>query len=67
MIGVEGYSMYLLTRFGEPEPWSAEEVNAHLDGVREEMANRKFHSWLPVRRVWAQKPYDAPAPVSSAA
>ena len=36
-----------------------EEVDAHLKGVREEWANKKYHIFTDSRRVWAQKPYDA--------
>ena len=58
MAGMEGYAMYLLTRYGEPEPWSSEKVHVYLANVRKEMENPRVHAYLFKRRVWAQKPMD---------
>lgn len=58
-VGLEGYAMQLLTHFGLPEPWSPDEVKAHLQGMLEEWANKKYHMYSLSRRIWCQKPYDA--------
>lgn len=63
MGGIEGYTMFVLTKFGEPEPWSPEEVQVYLAKVRKEVESGGFHSYLFKRRVWAQKPYDTEAKV----
>ena len=47
-----------MTKFGEPGPWSAEEVQVFLAKVREEMAAPGLRSYVYKRRVWAQKPLD---------
>lgn len=56
LTGLEGYALMLLTKFGEPTPWSTEEVQAFLEGMREEMMDRKRHTYIYTRRVFAQKP-----------
>lgn len=50
--------MLILTHFGEPEPWTAEEVQVYLAKVRNEI-NSGYHVYVPMRRVWAQKPLNA--------
>ena len=50
---------FLLTKFGEPEPWSAEEVQVYLAKVRDDINNRKYHAYSSVRRIWARKPLNA--------
>lgn len=49
---------YLLTKFGDPEPWSPEEVQVLLAKVRKDMDNKDYHAYSRIRRVWAQKPLD---------
>ena len=34
--GMEGYAMWLLTKFGAPTPWPADEVQVYLAKVREQ-------------------------------
>lgn len=58
-LGLEGYAMFLLTHFGSPKPWTPEEVQLLLLGLRNDLDNRRIHSYTPFRRVWAQKPLDA--------
>ena len=55
---LEGYLAYVMTRYGEPEPWSSEEVQAHLVKVMEEFATPGLHMYCFKRTVWAQKPLD---------
>ena len=55
--GIEGYAMYLLTKFGDPQPWSAEEVQVFLAKVRKEM-EKGYHCYLTFKRVWARKPLE---------
>lgn len=53
--GLEGWAMFLLTKFGEPKPWSADEVRVYVAKVRQELQNPGLHIWHYTRRVWAQK------------
>lgn len=57
--GMEGMCMYLLTKFGDPEPWSPEEVKIYTAKARKELENREYHAYVKMRRVWAQKPLEA--------
>jgi hypothetical protein len=43
--GMEGYAMWLLTKFGAPTPWNADEVQVYLAKVRAEMKNPHIHGW----------------------
>lgn len=43
--GLEGYAMWLLTKFGAPEPWSKEEVQLHLTKVRKDLNNPRIHGY----------------------
>ncbi|KAJ5689817.1 hypothetical protein N7462_004209 [Penicillium macrosclerotiorum] len=54
--GMEGYAMYLLTKYGEPQPWSKEEVMVYVAKVRKDLANPRHHVYHRAKRVWAQKP-----------
>ncbi|KAJ5951700.1 uncharacterized protein N7479_010113 [Penicillium vulpinum] len=54
--GMEGWGMYLLTKFGVPTPWTKEEVQVLLAGVRKELQNPHVHMWQYARRVWGRKP-----------
>lgn len=49
--------MFLMTHFGEPEPWTPEQVKVFLaEKLIPEMSNIKYHCYGFARRVWAQKP-----------
>ena len=61
LAGMEGYALFLLTHFGAPTPWSAEEVQVYLAKVRNEIHAGKYHTYFPIRRVWAQKPFETKA------
>ena len=56
--GMEGYTLFLLTKYGSPEPWSAEEVQVYLAKVRKDVEIPGLHAHYLKRRVWAQKPFD---------
>ncbi|KAJ5611373.1 hypothetical protein N7510_008092 [Penicillium lagena] len=43
MRGLEGWCMWLLTKFGAPEPWSLEKVQAFVAQIRNELKNPRFH------------------------
>lgn len=43
---------FLLTKFGEPEPWTPEQVQVYLAKVRQELNNSGYHSYIKFRRVW---------------
>ncbi|KAJ5100602.1 hypothetical protein N7456_006654 [Penicillium angulare] len=57
--GFEGYGMFLLTKFGDPVPWTKDEVHVYVAGLRKDLTNPKFHLYHGARRVWARKPYPA--------
>lgn len=41
--GLEGYIMFVLTRFGEPEPWLKDEVLVYAAKIRSELTNPRHH------------------------
>jgi hypothetical protein len=43
MTGIEGWCMWLLTKFGAPEPWSMEKVQAFIAQIHNELKNPRFH------------------------
>lgn len=43
--GLEGYAMWLLTKFGAPEPWTKEEVHVFLASVRKELLDPNIHAY----------------------
>lgn len=47
-----------MTRFGEPTPWTPDEVQVFLAKVRQEANAPGLHAYWPKKRVWAQKPFD---------
>ncbi|KAJ5976425.1 hypothetical protein N7481_010132 [Penicillium waksmanii] len=53
---LEGWALWLLTKFGAPSPWSNEEVQVYLANVRSELRNPRIHAYELARRVWARKP-----------
>ncbi|KAF3011295.1 hypothetical protein E8E15_002626 [Penicillium rubens] len=53
---MEGWVIWMLTHYGEPEPWTKEEVHMYLAKVREELKNPHIHAYEPTKRVWARKP-----------
>lgn len=40
---MEGYGMFLFTKFGDPVPWSKEEVQVYTAKLRNELKNPRFH------------------------
>ncbi|KAJ5637128.1 hypothetical protein N7490_007007 [Penicillium lividum] len=60
--GMEGYCMWLLTRYGHPAPWSMEEVLVYLAELRKEIINPRNHCYHRARRIWARKPYHSTEP-----
>ncbi|KAJ5100604.1 hypothetical protein N7456_006656 [Penicillium angulare] len=57
MSGCEGWCMYLLTKFGDPEPWKKEEVLVYISKLRKELQNPRHHNYMKAKRVWARKPF----------
>ncbi|KAJ5330500.1 hypothetical protein N7476_000283 [Penicillium atrosanguineum] len=55
LAGMEGYSMYLLTKYGDPVPWTKEEVLVYVAEMRKALKNPRFHAYQRARRVWAKK------------
>jgi hypothetical protein len=41
--GMEGWAMYLLTKYGLPQPWTKEEVQVLMAKSRTEIQNPKIH------------------------
>ncbi|CAG7956921.1 unnamed protein product [Penicillium salamii] len=60
-IALEGWAMWLLTKFGAPSPWSSDEVQVYLTKVRSELRNPHVHAYEYARRVWARKPTEEEA------
>ncbi|KAJ5378717.1 hypothetical protein N7509_011836 [Penicillium cosmopolitanum] len=56
LTGLEGYAMHLFTKYGKPVPWSKEEVQVYVAGIRKELTNPRHHPYQRARRVWARKP-----------
>ncbi|KAJ5457507.1 hypothetical protein N7475_008895 [Penicillium sp. IBT 31633x] len=54
--GMEGWGLYLLTKWGLPTPWTKEEVQVLLAKVRKEVQNPHYHIWQHATRVWGRKP-----------
>lgn len=44
--GMEGWAMYLLTKFGLPQPWSKEEVQVYVAKARAEVQNPRHHIYI---------------------
>lgn len=44
---LEGWALWLLTHFGEPEPWTKEEVHVFLAEVRKELKDPYIHAYNP--------------------
>lgn len=42
---LEGWAMWLLTHFGQPVPWTKDEVHVYLARVRLELKNPHTHGW----------------------
>ncbi|KFY28414.1 hypothetical protein V493_02946 [Pseudogymnoascus sp. VKM F-4281 (FW-2241)] len=58
--GLEGWAMWLLTKHGRPQPWSADEVRVYVAKVRRELIEGSgLHIYHFTRRVWARKPLNA--------
>lgn len=43
--GMEGYAMWLLTKFGDPVPWSKEEVQVYVAQMRKQLSTPGFHCY----------------------
>lgn len=43
--GMEGWCMWLLTKFGAPAPWSPEEVRVFVAKMRKEFKNPSYHTY----------------------
>ncbi|KAJ5371970.1 hypothetical protein N7517_003976 [Penicillium concentricum] len=56
LAALEGWAMWLLTKYGAPTPWTPEEVQVYLSKVRAELRNPRTHAYELGRRVWARKP-----------
>lgn len=45
---------FVMTHFGEPEPWTPEAVQAYLAKVRNEIETGGFHAYTVMKRVWGK-------------
>lgn len=43
MCGLEGWCMWLLTRYGSPRPWTKEEVLVYVAKMRAELKKPRYH------------------------
>jgi hypothetical protein len=41
--GLEGWAMWLLTKFGNPEPWTKEQVHVYVAKARADIVNPQHH------------------------
>ena len=53
------YALFILTKFGLPQPWSPQQVKVYLEKIQEEMNTPGVHAYNSYKRVWAQKPFNA--------
>jgi hypothetical protein len=40
--------MWLLTRFGQPQPWTQDEVRVFVAQLRKELQDPRYHVWYKV-------------------
>lgn len=59
-VGMEGYAMHMFTNIGDPDPMAPEEVQCYLAQIRGDLEQKSWHPYILNKRVWAQKPFDAP-------
>lgn len=45
---------FVMTHFGEPEPWTPEAVQVYLAKVRNEIETGGFHAYTVMKRVWGE-------------
>ncbi|KAJ5984330.1 hypothetical protein N7481_006429 [Penicillium waksmanii] len=57
MSGIEGWCMWLLTKFGAPKPWKKEEVYVYCARMRNDIKNPAYHTYHRAKRIWARKPF----------
>lgn len=50
------YGIFLVTKFGIPEPWSAEYVQSLLTQVKIEIHNKKIHGYTLIEIICSRKP-----------
>lgn len=43
--GLEGWSMWLLTKFGTPRPWTMEQVHVYVAKTRADIVNPQHHMY----------------------
>ena len=55
--GLEGWSLWLLTHFGAPKPWTMEEATVYAAKLKVEF-EKGWHVYQISKRVWAQKPLE---------
>ena len=55
---MQGFGLFLLTQFGDPEPWSPQEVQKLTSDIVRELENPRNHVYSNYKRVWAQKPLE---------
>lgn len=41
--GLDGWAMWLLTKHGVPQPWSADEVRVYVAKVRQDLKQKRLH------------------------
>lgn len=45
MSGMEGWCMWLLTKYGQPEPWTKDQVYVYCAKLRAELKNPYYHAY----------------------
>lgn len=56
--GLEGWGMWMLTKFAQPTPWSPDEVRVLVAKLKRELDNPKLHAYHLSSRIWGQKPFE---------
>lgn len=56
--GFDGFVTHLLTKYGDPEPWSLDRARVYVKRITEDLKNTKWHKYSKTKRVWAMKPLD---------
>ena len=56
--GFDGWVPWGLPKFGQPQPWSQEEITVWCAMLKREI-DEGYHIYHNNKRVWAQKPFDS--------
>ena len=49
--------MYMLTKYGDPVPWSKDEVLVYVAQMCKELKSPQIHAYQHAKRIWAREPF----------